>query len=136
MQVKKVSHIGIAVPSIDETIGFFRDILDLEFTGTEVVADQKVKVAFLTVGESRVELIEPTAEDSPVRKFLAAREGKPAVHHIAFEVPDVRKAVAEARDKGVKLIDEEPRRGAGGVQIAFLHPKATSGILVELCEQH
>jgi methylmalonyl-CoA/ethylmalonyl-CoA epimerase len=136
MDVKKISHLGIAVDSIEETIGFFKDVLDLEFTGTEIVEDQKVKVAFLKVGESRIELLEPTAEDSPVGKFLAKRDNKTTIHHVAYEVPDVEAAIKEAADKGVRLIDEVPRTGAGGVRIAFLHPKATSGILTELCEQH
>jgi len=136
MKVKKVSHIGVAVSSIDEYIGFFRDVLGLEFTGTEDVADQKVRVAFLKVGESRVELIEPTRDDSPVRKYLDANEGKPRIHHVAYEVDDLEAALAEVKAKGIRLIDEEPRLGAGGVRIAFLHPKATAGVLTELCEQH
>lgn len=136
MNIKKISHLGVAVESIEDQIGFFKDILNLEFTGTEIVEDQKVKVAFLTVGETRIELIEPIADDSPVRKFLDKKGGRTTIHHVAYEVPDVEQAIAEAREKGVRLIDEEPRIGAGGVRIAFLHPKATSGILTELCEQH
>ena len=136
MNVKKISHIGIAVPSIDRYLEFYEDVLGLELTGTEVVDDQKVKVAFLTVGESRLELLEPTAEDSPVGKYIAKNDGKPKVHHVALEVDDVDRALAECREKGVRLIDEEPRVGAGGVRIAFLHPKATAGVLTELCEQH
>jgi methylmalonyl-CoA/ethylmalonyl-CoA epimerase len=136
MKVRKISHLGVAVPNIDEYLGFYKDVLGLEFTGTEEVADQQVKVAFLTVGESRLELLEPTAEDSPVAKYLAAGEGKPRIHHVALEVDDLEAALAECRDKGVRLIDEEPRVGAGGVRIAFLHPKATAGVLTELCEQH
>lgn len=136
MKVSKVSHIGIAVESIEEQISFFENVLGLECTGTEIVEDQKVKVAFLTVGESRVELLEPTSDDSPLKKFLAKRDGKPGMHHLAFQVDDLVKALAEAKEKGVKLIDEEPRIGAGGVRIAFLHPKATAGVLTELCEEH
>jgi len=136
MRVKKISHIGVAVPDIDEYLGFFEDVLGLEMTGTEVVTDQKVKVAFLTVGESRIELLEPTAEDSPVAKYLAAGEGKPRVHHVALEVDDLERAIEECRDKGVRLIDEQPRIGAGGVRIAFVHPKASAGVLTELCEEH
>ena len=100
------------------------------------MADQKVKVAFLTVGETRIELLEPTADDSPVRKFLDKKGGRTTIHHVAYEVDDLEGAIAEARDKGIRLIDEKPRIGAGGVRIAFLHPKATGGILTELCEQH
>lgn len=136
MQVKKISHIGVAVPSIDQYLAFFKDVLGLEFTGTEVVEDQKVKVAFLTVGESRMELLEPTSDDSPVAKYLANNDGKPKIHHVAYEVDNLEAALAEAREKGVRLIDEEPRIGAGGVRIAFLHPKASAGVLTELCEQH
>ena len=135
MRVKKVSHIGVAVGNIEEYIGFFRDVMGLEFTGTEEVEDQKVKVAFLQVGESRVELIEPTADDSPVKKYLDANDGKPRIHHVAYEVDDLDAALAEVKEKGIRVIDEEPRIGAGGVRIAFLHPKATAGVLTELCEQ-
>jgi methylmalonyl-CoA/ethylmalonyl-CoA epimerase len=136
MHVKKVSHIGVAVGSIDEYIAFYRDVLGLDFTGTEEIADQKVRVAFLTVGQSRIELLEPTADDSPVRKYLDANDGKPRIHHVAYEVDDLEAALAEVKAKGVRLVDEEPRVGAGGVRIAFLHPKATAGVLTELCEQH
>ena len=136
MNVKKISHLGIAVESIEDQIGPFKDILGLEFTGTEVVEDQKVKVAFLKVGESRVELIEPISDDSPIRKFLDKKGGRTTIHHIAYEVDDIVAAIKEAMDAGVRMIDEEPRIGAGGVRIAFIHPKAASGILTELCEQH
>jgi len=136
MNAKKISNIGVAVPSIEEYLGFFRDVLGLAFTGTEVVEDQKVKVAFLTVGESRMELLEPTADDSPIRKYLDANEGKPRIHHVAYEVDDLEAAMAEATAKGVRLIDETPRIGAGGVRIAFVHPKASAGVLTELCERH
>ncbi|MDJ0764286.1 MAG: methylmalonyl-CoA epimerase [Myxococcota bacterium] len=136
MEIKKISHIGIAVESIDDQIVFFRDVLGLAVTGTEVVEDQKVRVAFLTVGESRVELLEPIADDSPVRKFLDKKGGRTTIHHVAYEVDDLEAALAEAKEKGIRLIDEVPRAGAGGVRIAFIHPKAASGILTELCEQH
>jgi len=111
-------------------------VLGLEAKGTEVVEDQKVRVAFLSVGQSRVELLEPTSQDSPVGKFLDKRGGKPALHHVAFEVDDVSAALEEARAAGVELIDEQPRKGAGGVTIAFFHPKSTAGVLTEICEQH
>ena len=134
MKVKKISHIGIAIGNLEEQLSFYKDVLGLEFTGTEEVVDQKVKVAFFNVGETRIELLEPTSEDSPVQKYLDKNDGKPKVHHIAYEVDDVQKALDEAKEKGVRLIDEKPRRGAGGAQIAFLHPKSTAGILTELCE--
>ncbi len=136
MEVKKLSHLGVAVESIDAQVGFFKDVLGLEFTGTEIVKDQKVKVAFLTVGESRIELIEPTSDDSPVRKFLDKKGGRTTIHHVAYEVDNLEAAIAEAKEKGMRMIDEEPRIGAGGVRIAFVHPKTASGILTELCEQH
>ena len=136
MKLSKISHIGIAVTNIEEQIGFFKDVLGLEFLGTEIVTDQKVKVAFLNIGQSRVELLEPTSDDSPLKKFLDSRNGKPGMHHIAYQVDDLDKALAEAREKGVRLIDEQPRIGAGGARIAFLHPSATAGVLTELCEEH
>lgn len=136
MNVKKISHLGIAVESIDDQIGFFKDVLGLEFTGEEVVEDQKVKVAFLKVGESRVELIEPITDDSPVRKFLDKKGNRTTIHHVAYEVDDLEAAIQEVKETGAKMIDEEPRIGAGGVRIAFVHPKSASGILTELCEQH
>ncbi len=136
MNIKKISHLGIAVESIEEQIGFFKDVLDLECTGEEVVEDQKIKVAFLKVGETRIELIEPIADDSPVRKFLDKKSNKTTIHHVAFEVDNLEESLKEAKEKGARLIDEKPRIGAGGVRIAFLHPKTSSGILTELCEQH
>jgi len=136
MKIQKISHIGVAVPSIDEYVGFFTGVLSLNLTGTEVVEDQKVKVAFLTVGESRIELLEPTSDDSPVAKYLAAGKGKPRVHHVAYQVDNIEAAIEDAQKKGARMIDEKPRRGAGGVRIAFIHPKSSAGVLTELCEQH
>jgi len=136
MDPKKISHLGIAVSSIEEHDPFFGSILGLPLTGTEIVEDQKVKVAFYRIGETRVELLEPTSPDSPVAKFLEKNGGRPGVHHVAYEVDDLEAALAEMKEKGVRLIDETPRIGAGGVRIAFLHPKSTAGILTELCEQH
>ena len=136
MDIKKISHLGIAVGSIDEQIGFFKDVLELETGGIEIVEDQKVKVAFLKVGETRIELLEPTTDDSPVKKFLDKRDGRTTIHHVAYEVEDVDAALEEVKQKGIRVIDEEPRIGAGGTRIAFIHPKAASGILTELCEEH
>ena len=128
----KINHIGIAVNNLEASLPFYRDTLGMTYEGDEVVAEQKVKVAFLAVGESRIELLEPTADDSPVAKFLAKKgEG---VHHIAYEVVDLEAALADLRRDGVRLIDETPRRGAHGTSIAFLHPKATGGVLTELCQ--
>lgn len=128
----KINHIGIAVNSLEASIPFYRDQLGMEFEGSEVVEDQKVKVAFLKVGESRIELLEPTSEDSPVAKYIAKKgEG---IHHIAYEVENVEKALAEMKEKDVRMIDETPRRGAHNSLIAFLHPKASGGVLTELCQ--
>ncbi|MEJ2492568.1 MAG: methylmalonyl-CoA epimerase [Desulfuromonadales bacterium] len=129
---EKISHIGIAVTSIEEATPFYRDVLGMAFEGTEVVAEQKVKVAFFAVGESRIELLEPTSEDSPVAKFLA--KNGPGVHHIAYQVADLRQRLADLKESGVRLIDETPRSGAHQTRIAFLHPKASGGVLTELCE--
>ncbi len=130
--LKKINHIGIAVKSLETSIPFYRDQLGMTFEGTEEVADQKVKVAFLQIGESRIELLEPTAEDSPIAKFLEKKgEG---IHHMAYEVDDVIATLMELKKKGVRLIDETPRRGAHNSLIAFLHPKATGGVLTEICQ--
>lgn len=128
----KINHIGIAVKSLEASLPFYRDTLGMTFEGDEVVAEQKVKVAFLAVGESRIELLEPTADDSPVAKFLE-KNGE-GVHHIAYEVEDLIAALAGLQQDGVRLIDETPRCGAHGTSIAFLHPKATGGVLTELCQ--
>lgn len=133
MKVLKIDHLGIAVKSIDEGKNFWTDVLGLEFEGTETVEAQKVTTAFLPVGESEVELLESTAPDGPVAKYIEKKgEG---VQHIAFRVENIDEALAELKEKGIRLIDEKPRNGAGGARIAFLHPKATNGVLVELCER-
>ena len=133
MKILKIDHIGVAVNSMDNGKNFWSDILGLSFEGDETVAEQKVKTAFFPVGESEVELLESTAPDGPIAKFIEKKgEG---IQHIAFRVENIEAALAELKAKGVRLIDETPRRGAGGAKIAFLHPKATSGVLVELCER-
>lgn len=129
---KKINHIGVAVRSIDASAPFYRDVLGMVFEGMEVVAEQKVKVAFFAVGESRVELLEPTADDSPVAKFLE-KNGE-GTHHVAYEVDDLVATLAKLKAAGVRLIDEVPRSGAHGTKIAFLHPKASGGVLTELCQ--
>ncbi|MEA1987400.1 MAG: methylmalonyl-CoA epimerase [Candidatus Marinimicrobia bacterium] len=132
--IKKISHIGIAVNSIDEQIPYYRDILGLQFDGIEVVEDQKVKVAFFKVGEARIELLEPTSEDSPVAKFIGKKgEG---IHHLAYGVEDIKEALKQVEKTETKMIDKEPRLGAGNHQIAFLHPKSTFRVLTELTEEH
>ena len=133
MKILKIDHLGVAVNSIAEGQPFWADILGLEFQGTETVAEQKVTTAFFPVGQSEVELLESTAPDGPVARFIDKKgEG---IHHVAFRVADIHAALSELRAKGIRLIDEKPRLGAGGAQIAFLHPKATNGILVELCQR-
>lgn len=129
---QKISHIGIAVTSIDEALPFYRDVLGLEYEGSEVVEEQKVKVAFLVIGESRIELLEPTSSDSPVAKFL--EKNGPGIHHLAYQVDGLEARLASLKGQGVRLIDETPRLGAHHTRIAFLHPKASGGVLTELCE--
>lgn len=129
---KKINHIGVAVKSIEAATPFYRDVLGMVFEGEEVVAAQKVKVAFFAVGESRIELLEPTEDDSPVAKFLE-KNGE-GTHHVAYEVDDLVATLEKLKAAGVRLIDEVPRCGAHGTKIAFLHPKASGGVLTELCQ--
>ena len=133
MKVLKIDHLGIAVNSVDEGKKFWSDIMGLDFNGSETVAEQKVTTAFFPVGESEVELLESTAPDGPIAKYID-KKGT-GIQHVAFRVENIEQALAELKEKGVKLIDQTPRIGAGGAKIAFLHPKATSGVLVELCER-
>lgn len=130
--LKKINHIGLAVNSLEESIPFYRDSLGMTFQGSEEVADQKVKVAFLSVGESKIELLEPTAPDSPVAKFL--EKNGPGVHHVAYEVADIEAAIAAMVQSGARMIDETPRKGAHGARIAFVHPKTSGGVLTEICQ--
>jgi len=135
MKVLKVDHIGIAVTSIDDAKKLYSDILGLPHAGSETVAEQKVTTAFFPVGDTEVELLESTAPDGPIAKFIEANKGRGGVQHIAFRVENIEEALAELKAKGVALIDEKPRRGAGGAKIAFLHPKSTFGVLVEISER-
>ncbi|SCY99749.1 methylmalonyl-CoA epimerase [Alkaliphilus peptidifermentans] len=133
MEVKKLDHIGIAVKNLDEALKFYQEILGLECAGTEVVEEQKVRVAFLPVGDTEVELLESTDEEGPIAKFIEKKgEG---IQHLAFRVDNIEKAIEEMKEKGMRMIDEKPRYGAGGAKIAFCHPKSTNGILVELSER-
>ena len=130
--IRKLDHVGIEVNSIDEALKFFRDTLGLEVESVEEVADQKVKIAFLPVGETHVELLEPTEPGSNVAKFLEKKgEG---IHHLAFNVDDIDGTLAALKEKGAALIDSEPRIGGGNKRIAFLHPRGTHRVLMELCE--
>ena len=131
--IKKVDHIGIAVKDLAATLAFYEGMLGLKAVETEVVEDQKVKVAFLPTGDSEVELLESTSPDGAIAKFIE-KNGE-GIQHIAFRVENLEQRLAELKEKGVRLIDQKPRRGAGGANIAFLHPKSTFGVLIELCER-
>lgn len=128
----KIDHLGIATKGIEEALKFWEDALGLENVHTEVVEDQKVRVAMLPIGESRVELLEPTSEDSPISNFLNKRGG--GIHHIAVRVDDIHAALAKLKEQGARLIDEEPRIGAEGCLVAFVHPAASGGVLLELVQ--
>jgi methylmalonyl-CoA/ethylmalonyl-CoA epimerase len=132
MDISHIEHIGIAVRSIADSLPYYENVLGLKCYNIEEVADQKVKTAFFKAGQTKIELLEPTSEDSTIAKFLENKgEG---VHHIAFAVHDVADALAEVEAKGVRLIDKAPRKGAEGLSIAFLHPKSTGSVLTELCQ--
>lgn len=128
----KINHLGIATNGIDESLKFWSDALGLENVHTETVEDQKVRVAMLPLGESRVELLEPTSNDSPISKFLEKRG--PGIHHIAVEVEDIEAALAKLKAQGMRLIDESPRVGAENCLVAFVHPASTNGVLLELVQ--
>jgi methylmalonyl-CoA/ethylmalonyl-CoA epimerase len=132
MDISHIEHIGIAVRSLADHIPYYENVLGLKCYNIEEVADQKVKTAFFKVGQTKIELLEPTSEESTIAKFIEKKgEG---VHHIAFAVPDVAEALSEVEAKNVQLIDKAPRKGAEGLQIAFLHPKSTGSVLTELCQ--
>lgn len=133
MKALKVDHIGIAVKNLDETLKFYTEILGLECHGTEVVEEQKVRVAFLPLGDTEVELLESTSEDGPIARFIE-KNGE-GMQHIAFRVDNIEEAIATMKEKGMRMIDETPRYGAGGAKIAFVHPKSSKGVLVELSER-
>jgi methylmalonyl-CoA/ethylmalonyl-CoA epimerase len=128
----KIEHIGIATHKIDDALGFWRDALGLQVLETEEIAEQGVRVAMLPLGEPRIELLEPLSEASPVAKFLEKRG--PGIHHIAVRVDDIRAALQRLKEQGTRLIDEAPRIGAGGCLVAFVHPSAVGGVLLELVE--
>ncbi len=132
MKILSVDHIGVAVKSIEESVKIYES-LGLNLAGVEEVAEQKVKTAFIPVGETEIELLESTSPDGPIARFIESnREG---IQHIALRVENIEEALTELKARGVKLIDETPRYGAGGAKIAFVHPKATKGVLLELCER-
>lgn len=132
MKISHIEHLGVAVKSLDEAIPYWENILGLKCYAIEEVADQKVRTAFFKIGQTKIELLEPTSEDSTIAKYI---ENKGiGIHHMALAVEGVEDALAEMEEKGVRLIDKAPRAGAEGLSIAFLHPKSTQGILTELCE--
>jgi methylmalonyl-CoA/ethylmalonyl-CoA epimerase len=132
MNLSHIEHIGIAVKSIADAIPYYEEILGLKCYAVEEVTDQKVKTAFFMIGQTKIELLESTDPEGPIGKFIEKKgEG---VHHIAFATQNLEDALAEAETKGVQLIDKQPRKGAEGLHIAFLHPKSTRGVLTELCE--
>ena len=130
--IRKIDHVGVAVSSLEEHIPFYRDVLGLKLMGTEEVPEQKVRVAMFQVGEVKIELLEPLSGESPIAKFIEKKgEG---VHHLAYDTDDISSELNLMRKKGVRLIDEEPRDGAHGSRIAFLHPKSSAKVLTELCQ--
>jgi len=134
MNPTHIEHIGIAVKNLDESIKYYEEIFGLKCYAIEVVKDQKVKTAFFKVGQTKIELLESTDPEGPIGKFIEKKgEG---IHHIAFAVNDIEDKLKQAAEKGVRLIDHQPRKGAEGLNIAFLHPKSTFGVLTEICEDH
>ncbi|MCF8362507.1 MAG: methylmalonyl-CoA epimerase [Prolixibacteraceae bacterium] len=131
MNISHIEHIGIAVRDLDEAIAYYKDKLGLECYAVEEVADQKVKTAFFKVGDTKIELLESTDPEGPIGKFVEKKG--PGVHHLAFAVDNVDKALSEAESNGVQLIDKQKRKGAEGLNIGFLHPKSTLGVLTEFC---
>jgi methylmalonyl-CoA epimerase len=129
----KISHLGIATKGIDEALKFWQDALGLENVHTESVEDQKVRVAMLPIGETNIELLEPTSEDSPIQKFLEQRGG--GIHHIAVEVENIEASLTKLKNQGMRLIDEKPRVGAEGCLVAFVHPSSAGGVLMELVQK-
>jgi methylmalonyl-CoA/ethylmalonyl-CoA epimerase len=133
VKILKIDHIGIAAKAIDQVAPFWNTILGLPMAGKETVEEQKATTAFLPVGESEIEILESTSPDGALAKFIESRgEG---IQHIALRVDNIEEALKELKEKGVRLIDEKPRRGAGGAKIAFIHPKSTNGVLLELSER-
>ena len=134
MNPTHIEHIGIAVTSLEESIPFFETLLGTKCYNIEEVADQKVKTAFFKIGQTKIELLEPTSPESTIANFIEKNGGKGGMHHIAFAVENIEGQLAEAEAAGIRLIDKAPRKGAEGLNIAFLHPKSTLGVLTELCE--
>jgi methylmalonyl-CoA/ethylmalonyl-CoA epimerase len=134
--VDRVDHIGIAVPNLEEAKKFYTEVLGLKATGEEVVEEQKVKVCFIPTGDSELELLESTSPDGPIAKYIEKNGGRCGIQHIALRVDNIEQTLADLKEKGIRMIDEKPRYGAGNSSIAFVHPKATGGVLVELCQRN
>jgi len=133
METNRIEHIGIAVKNLEESVKYYEDVFGLKCYAVEEVKDQRVKTAFFKVGETKIELLESTDPEGPIGKFIEKKgEG---VHHIAFAVNNIESSLTEVNNKGIQLIDKQPRKGAEGLDIAFLHPKSTFGVLTELCEK-
>ncbi|WP_243369979.1 methylmalonyl-CoA epimerase [Geotalea sp. SG265] len=128
----KINHLGVAVNALADALPYYRDQLGMAFKGTEEVPEQQVRVAFLEIGESKIELLEPTSTESPIAKFL--EKNGPGIHHVAYEVNDIAAAIAKLEADGARMIDKTPRKGAHGALIAFVHPKSSNGVLTELCQ--
>jgi methylmalonyl-CoA/ethylmalonyl-CoA epimerase len=131
--LKKLSHIGIAVKNLEAAAKLFSKLLQIDHIKTETIADQKIELAFFHVGDTSIELTEATSSDSPIARFIEKRGD--GVHHLAFEVDDINAELARLKKEGFQLIDEQPRLGAGGSLIAFIHPKSTNGVLIELSQR-
>ena len=136
MNLTRVDHVGVAVKNLEEALSFYEGVLGLKAAGTEVVEEQKVKVAFLPCGDSEIELLESTEPDGPIARFIEKNGGNGGVQHIAVRVDNIEEAIAEMKAKGMRMLDETPRYGAGGAKIAFCHPKSSMGVLLELCERN
>lgn len=130
--ITKINHIGIAVARLDDQIPFYRDVLQLEFKGTDEVPDQKVRIAMFRVGEVRIELLEPTSPDSPIARFIEKRGA--GIHHIAYQSDDIESDIRAFTAKNIEMIDDQPRSGVHGTRIAFLHPKSSGKVLTEICQ--
>lgn len=135
-KILNVDHIGIAVPNLDDVEKVFQDVLGIKNNGEETVKDQKVTTAFYPVGEeTELEFLESTSPDGPIAKFIEKNNGRGGIQHVALRVDDIEAAIKDIKAKGLRMIDNEPRKGAGGAMIAFIHPKSTNGVLVELCSR-
>ena len=135
MNLTRVDHVGIAVENLDEALKFYEDVLGMKSTGKEVVEEQKVTVAFLPCGDSELELLESTTPDGPIARFIEKNGGRGGIQHVAVRVDNIEAAIKEVMDAGHRMLDEKPRYGAGGARIAFVHPKTTGGVLLELTER-